>query len=478
MTALVLRFSNFETDTIEEHRMILRDNGRVWWAWWKKLHEPFPADELEKTTHELRAKGRLPIGLVDRATAKFFIADCVDVKFEPSGALLPSPVPELTPEYYSDRRFQTWFCFDSISQVEVGEWEPRFGPVPVGDETLFYGEDKGGIDDPACYRTDGVGILHISDLHFGDDFGYPQGKSMSITTQSRLEDVLKIGVPTKPAAIVISGDITTKGDNAGFMNAREFVKALLEKFELSPKNLVIVPGNHDILVDSPEATRDYSNEQQYRDFLNLVYSDDGLDLERIQWIKDANGVNYVFSLVNSSRPRNPKNMDYGYVGLDRSQPLLETAHNLRKTLVGQQVVSALVLHHHVLPAAMVEEPERDRPISLSLDAGELVSLCHKYEVDVVLHGHQHLPFVGYTGRVIECGGFADAPHLPGAPLWVLASGSTGAKGNRLGDEMRYNSFSRYLPDGKALDVEIYQFSPKLPPKLIWEKVKLPLGSMW
>jgi predicted phosphodiesterase len=476
MAALILRFSDYETDTVEQHKSILSAANHVWWAWWKKQHETFPAEDLEITLRSIMKNGLAQVGLVNRATAKFFVASCVDLKFNVAGEPISSPEPERTPQYYIDKRYPAWFCFSRIEEVSFKFWRQEFGDTPVGDETFFFGTKAGGIPIPNLHRSDGNGILHISDLHFGSDFGFPQGSVSGPTIARRLEDFLEIGCHQKPAAVVISGDLTTRGEDEGFMNARKFIDALLVKLDLEESSLVIVPGNHDILIEDRTPTRDYTIEQKYRDFLTLVHGQH-MDLERIHWIKDSNDVHYIFSLVNSSRPRQHSTMDYGYVGSDRSEPVLKTAHQLRQRLKGQRTLSTLVLHHHVLPASMLERPDRERPVSLTLDAGELVTLCHRYDVDLALHGHQHLPFIGYTGRVIECGEFAaEQPVVAWPPLWVLASGSTGAGVQRLGDEMRLNTFSTYSVDNGGLDVEIHEFSPSLPPRLKWDKIRLPLQA--
>lgn len=475
MTEVVLRFSDYEIDTIDEHQAVLGSKGRVWWGWWKKRHEEFQHDTLHGLQRLIQDRGRPQLGLVDRATTRFFVASCSDIRFEPDGTPVATPELDCTPAYYRERQFPAWFCMSALRQVSASQWRQQFGPMPAGDETLFSEAHADGIPAPQRAMSDGYGILHISDLHFGSDFGFPQGNSGRVVATKRLEDILASGGTEKPAVLVISGDLTTRGEHDGFMNARSFITKLLDKLDLDVSSLVVVPGNHDILIEDLTPTRDYSIEQGYRDFLALVYGSQ-TNLERVQWIQDAAGVDYVFSLVNSSRPRTQAAMDYGYVGTDRSEPVLRTAQSVREKSTGR-VVSSLVLHHHVLPAPMLENPEKARPVSLTLDAGELVTLCQRYGVDMILHGHQHLPFIGYAGRVAECGDLAEmTPQVPWPPLWVLGSGSTGASVNRLGDEMRYNSFNRYTVRDNTLTVTVNEFSPTLSPRHRWDPIDLALRT--
>src|SRR5215831_10520440 len=121
-------------------------------------------------------------------------------------------------------------------------------------------------------------------------------------------------------------------------------------------------------------------------------------------------------------------LNQGFVGPDRSEPVLRAARTLRRSTEvakADHAVSALVMHHHVMPGRRLDSPEIDRPSGLAHDAGELVSQCHEYEVDLILHGHQHLPFIGAAARVAECA--LSTPELSAIrqPVWVLCAGSAG-----------------------------------------------------
>ena len=73
---------------------------------------------------------------------------------------------------------------------------------------------------------------------------------------------------------------------------------------------MVVPGNHDILVDDDSAVRDMSNEQVYRDFIELFYGAPR-DLERVHVIKLSDGTELAFGTANSSKYRANVFMDYG-----------------------------------------------------------------------------------------------------------------------------------------------------------------------
>ena len=459
-----------------EHAAVLSVKKRVWWGWWKKRHEDFAAEVLRREHEAIESGRQMRLGFVDRASSRCFIAICLDVHFVPDGSPLLAPEPECTPAYYRDQPCPAWFLLSGITQVKVADWIAEFGPIPVGDDTLFPRHQSGVIRRPRRTDVDGIGILHLSDLHFGSSFGFPQGTDPGPTISRRLEDILTRGCEQRPAAVVISGDITTRGEHEGFLSARKFIHSLLDKLNLDVSSLIVVPGNHDILLDDLTPTRDYAIEQGYRDFLSLLYGHE-MEMERIQWIRDATGADYIFSLVNSSRPRSRSTMEYGYVGSDRSEPVLGAAGELRKELGSKNIISVLVLHHHVMPAPMLEVPDRERPVSLTLDAGELVTLAHRFGVDLILHGHQHLPFIGQIGRVAECGGLSsDEPLGDLRPVWVIGAGSTGASRAQLCDEMLNNSFGRYLLVDSSLMTSVFEFSPNMPARKKWT-VRLPLSIL-
>jgi 3',5'-cyclic AMP phosphodiesterase CpdA len=467
----ILRFSDYETDTILEHTSVLQARSRVWWGWWKKRHEDYPVDALRQMWERVEGGLQLRIGLVDRADRRCFIASCRGVRFDNGGQALPTPEPPCTPAYYRDRSCPAWFMLTGITPVSQTDWTAEFGPIPVGDETLFPEHQSGGVRKPQRYKSSGVGILHLSDLHFGTQFGFSQ---ISHSSVARLDDILARSCQPKPAAVVVSGDITSDGEHHGFVAARAFLMRLLEKLDLSVASLVIVPGNHDIIVDELNPTRDFEIEQEYRDFLSLLYNRD-MELERIQWIRDAAGADYVFSLVNSSRPFIRSAVRYGYVGSDRSEPVLRVAGEIVNSLAGQPAVSVLVLHHHVVPPPRLEDPELERPVALALDSGELITLCQRNGIDAILHGHQHIPFIGLTQRVAECGALSpDGPIAGLRNVWVLGAGSTGVSAAYLGDEMRYNSFGRYVFDEGKLVTSVFEFSPAMAPRVKW-KVDLALS---
>ncbi|WP_299486264.1 GTP-binding protein [Acaryochloris sp. IP29b_bin.137] len=91
-----------------------------------------------------------------------------------------------------------------------------------------------------------IRLLHLSDLHFEVDV------SPTASLQWLIED-LRCDNPNFPAInqleyLVLSGDVTHRGDDAGFDVARQFIEKLLEEsnFGLASTRCIFVPGNHDV----------------------------------------------------------------------------------------------------------------------------------------------------------------------------------------------------------------------------------------
>lgn len=457
---IVLRFSNYEhADTVEAHDSIVASLGSTWWGWWKKRHEPWPG---ESSLEVLRNDG--VVGLVERQSESFYRAECIAVAHR-EGQLMGSPEPNYTPEYYRDAQFPLWLQLKNIHPLTEAEWTSQFGAMPVGDETFFMsGQDAGVQVLAARSPANRTGLLHISDLHFGTDFGFT-GTQTGLSGVQHLANCIAEALPSSPAAIVVSGDLTTRSEPAGFMSARVFLDLLCTKFGLDRKCVVIAPGNHDILIDD-DAPRDFSNEQGFRDFADLFYGQT-VDLERVHTVFSPGGADYAFGVVNSSRPRTKATMDYGYVGRDRSEPVIRT---LSEVAARSGAQSFLVLHHHVQPAPHLESLGQNRPVSLTLDAGELVSMSAAYGLRGILHGHQHLPFVGSAARLAEYGpeGPTANPGSSGSVL-TIGAGSLGASVGRLGNELRENSFFYYdLEPGNGLRVRMFVLNPSRTPAVEWD----------
>jgi calcineurin-like phosphoesterase family protein len=477
--AFVLRFRDFEqAETVLSHEQVIAARGAVWWGWWKKDSEHGIAGGLARIVDRCP----MEIGLLNRVRGTQFIAVCEQIVFSEDGSPIGSPDASATPSYYRSGHFPAWFLLTSIRSVATPEWIDRFGAIPGGEPTAFFipdsrnghapdGENiKSGsaIQSASCgepVRLAASGILHLSDLHFGSDYGFPL-KTGGVPHREALDDQIIRGLRDsrceKIGLVVVSGDITTRGEHEGFLEAQRFMGRLLDRLGLTTHHLVVAPGNHDILLEDPHVTRTYHVDQLYRDFINLLYRADSLELNRLQWFELPDERDLFVLTLNSVRPRRPETMQYGYVGRDLYGPLVEEMAGIRASLVAQgkrQPLAVAVLHHHVLPPPLVEDPEESRPVSLTLDAGQLIEDLQRAGFHFILHGHQHIPFVKSVSQALRSG--SGAWYMP--PLiHIIGNGSSGAMVHRLWNQMRNNCVGVYFARDTHLQVTMYEYADRVP----------------
>lgn len=81
-------------------------------------------------------------------------------------------------------------------------------------------------------------ILHLSDLHFS------KVEPVVVRYSQLVEDLHQQQVD-KVDALVVSGDLVQSADPEEYAGARSFLERLASDFGLSPRQVVLVPGNHD-----------------------------------------------------------------------------------------------------------------------------------------------------------------------------------------------------------------------------------------
>lgn len=367
----------------------------------------------------------------------------------------------------------------SIDHLPPESFRREFGGIPEGEPTLFAVEETEtgisrlilpsvpGLD---IVQTTGESILHLSDLHFGGDYGFTTTQRDDPISEPPLESIItdriRILKDCQIGVVVISGDIITKGDANAFPSAKVFLESLLKSLKLGKEHVVIVPGNHDIwLQDVEHPTREYLPKDPFLSFKRDFYGADISEIECLHAFRTPGGWILSFLGLNSARPRSKETMDYGYVGQDRYARLLSRISEINEgrslnELSSQKRLNFAVLHHHLIPAALVCKPEMKRPVSLTLDAGQLVADFQASVIHFALHGHQHIPFVGSTARAVTAQNKWTGYEKP---LFVIGSGSSGVTRHRLWDEKRNNTFGIYTPQPNGFRVRVEEYNQALKP---------------
>jgi len=169
-----------------------------------------------------------------------------------------------------------------------------------------------------------------------------------------------------PDMVVIAGDLTGEGYRGEFEECRGFLD------ELSCPNVVVTMGNHD------------ARNVGYRHFEDFFGA-----RESARAIEIPDGRAKVVAL-DSTKP----DLDEGEVGREHYGWV---DAELRGWSEGPRIV---VIHHHILAV-----PGTGRDVNNLRDAGDFMAILRELEVDLVLSGHRHVPYVwSISGvRVVHSG---------------------------------------------------------------------------
>ncbi len=188
-------------------------------------------------------------------------------------------------------------------------------------------------------------LVQLSDIHTGSQF-----------RPKTFAKVVREVNDLKPDAIIITGDLT----NEGLINEYKECKKLVSK--LKTKKIITISGNHD-----------------YR---NTGY----LAFKKFFPFKTINelGSDVVLVTLGTARP----DRNEGEVGY-RQNLWLE-----RTMIKYKDRVKILAMHHH-----LVGIPDTGSDRVTAIDAGDVLRTILQTNVDIVLCGHKHRPWVWNFGNL-------------------------------------------------------------------------------
>jgi 3',5'-cyclic-AMP phosphodiesterase len=187
-------------------------------------------------------------------------------------------------------------------------------------------------------------IVQLSDIHVGSATFQPD----------LLEAAVEEANALAPDLVAVAGDLTTEGYRHEFEQARDYLK------ELECPAVVVVMGNHD------------ARNVGYRHFEDFFGA-----RERAETIPFSEGEAKVVA-VDTTKP----DLDDGEVGREHYAWI---DGEFRGWDRGPRI---LVIHHHILAV-----PGTGRDRNTLRDAGDVMALLRELEVDIVLAGHRHVPYV-------------------------------------------------------------------------------------
>ncbi len=196
----------------------------------------------------------------------------------------------------------------------------------------------------------------MSDLHVGEGLFRPDLLSAAIEETNELA----------PDLVVVAGDLTMEGYRSEFEACKRFLAGL------GCAHVVVAMGNHD------------ARNVGYRHFEDFFGPRDS-----VTTVPFSEGSAKVV-VIDSTKP----DLDEGEVGREHYGWL---DAELRGWTEGPRIV---VLHHHILAV-----PGTGRDVNNLRDAGDVMAILRELEVDLVLSGHRHVPYVwSISGvRVVHSG---------------------------------------------------------------------------
>jgi Icc protein len=201
-----------------------------------------------------------------------------------------------------------------------------------------------------------VKIVQMSDLHVGAGLFRPELLRAAVQETNELA----------PDLVVVAGDLTMEGYRHEFEECREFLS------DLECDHVVVTMGNHD------------ARNVGYRHFEDCFGARDS-----VMTVDFGEACAKVVA-IDSTKP----DLDEGEVGREHYGWL---DAELRGWTSGPRIV---VIHHHILAV-----PGTGRDVNNLRDAGDVMAILRELEVDLVLSGHRHVPYVwSISGvRVVHSG---------------------------------------------------------------------------
>jgi 3',5'-cyclic-AMP phosphodiesterase len=195
-------------------------------------------------------------------------------------------------------------------------------------------------------------LVQLSDIHIGSFF-----KQQVFDTV--VDEVNKLN----PDGIIITGDLTDEGLLFQF----EYAHAQIKKFTCS--NIIVLAGNHD-----------------YRHTGYLVFKKFFPSKQQIYEFDDA-----VVLTLGAARP----DRDEGEVGYRQNLWMENTLSKYNDNDNNEQKrIKIIAMHHHLIGI-----PDTGTDKIIIVDAGDTLRACLQSDVDLVVCGHKHRPWVWNLGAL-------------------------------------------------------------------------------
>jgi UDP-2,3-diacylglucosamine pyrophosphatase LpxH len=485
----LFRFRNLVSDTISEHQKVIDENNSCWWGWWKRPKEDNRISVWKELKREASEKNPVPVGLFNSGTGNVYIAHVTEViqpKSSRAGGQhprVPKGEEKLIPPYYRESPFSfAWMRFKEIENDAIDFFgKYSFDEVPklpyytkeileqfsgkvimdaaelMGmDTTIWVVRPRESLDnvqkivahppsipEPVSYdviKAEGKTILHISDLHYAVGKNRKQhvwalegeggGASTMVESMNRAIERKneEIGL------VLVTGDLTFCGTTEEYAEANKGLIRLLGLLDLGKENLVVVPGNHDIVWTKKASYNETAEVQQapptatsnYRRFYkSLLGHEPNKHLSMGRRFLFPSGAAVEIAALNSSSLETGKNFLAG-MGRVQESAFDEVANTLKWGKMNHSLAFRILALHHHLTLTENLEPAEDyyKGFGIAVDAVRIQRLAAKFGVQLAVHGHKHRAFI-WRSSVYELLENAERKYRLGE-LSIIGGGSAGS----------------------------------------------------
>lgn len=488
----IFRFRDLVAPTVEEHRKVIQRNGTCWWGWWKRPSEDSRQSVWTELDNAIRDSGSQQIGLFDSGKNNVRPATVVQIvrPHEEHGSAVLVDVPDgeehLIPAYYRKSPFsRAWMklsmigdpieFFDHYSYAEAPSL-PNYTPVTLEQfrgKVILSAEELRGMDTtiwkvrPAAdtdsrksmilgvpalpwaisaepVRCNSDVVLHITDPHFVAP-GPGTNRSQHVwrlesevddETRPTLVEAISRALSGKTVGlVVVTGDLTFMGSEEEFKEAKKNLSLLLGILNLGPDNLVIIPGNHDIVWSTDDTYKDGAQvnnapiaaKENYKKFYkDLFRHEPSVHLSMGRRFLLPSGLTLEICALNSSSLSTGKDFLAGMGKIDAAS-FDKVATDLGWTMNPRTLaLRLLAIHHHL---ALTEDAEQadgySRGYGIAVDAVGVQRLAARHGVQLALHGHKHRSFI-WRSSIYELPERAN-PRYKLGDLSIIGGGSAGSK---------------------------------------------------
>jgi hypothetical protein len=193
-------------------------------------------------------------------------------------AVLSAEDPQL--EFYL--RNLRWEAFARDTGHENLRWDVEKGPLVEGvSATAAVTITAEGPQEPTPWPLPESQVLHLSDLHFGTR------ADAALWADQLTADLQRELNCRRLDGVILSGDIANFATAEEYQAASQFLLMIKQEFRLSPQQIILVPGNHDVSWEVAKSSYSPHRRSEYKGPL-----EEGQFIDGGAYIEARDGVRY------------------------------------------------------------------------------------------------------------------------------------------------------------------------------------------